>query len=53
MGNVDRWVAAARARGERLDVSDIPFPETQAYVQRVLDARREYRRTYAGELGLR
>jgi peptidoglycan lytic transglycosylase len=53
MGNVDRWVAAARARGERLDVADIPFPETQAYVQRVLDARREYRRTYANELGLR
>jgi len=53
MGNVDRWVAEARAHGERLDVADIPFPETQAYVQRVLDARREYRRTYASELGLR
>ena len=53
MGNVDRWVADAGARGERLDVADIPFPETQAYVQRVLDARREYRRTYAEELGLR
>jgi soluble lytic murein transglycosylase len=53
MGNVDRWVAEAGARGERLDVADIPFPETRAYVQRVLDARREYRRTYANELGLR
>jgi soluble lytic murein transglycosylase len=53
MGNVDRWVAQARSRGERLAVTDIPFPETQAYVQRVLDARREYRRTYANELGLR
>ena len=53
MGNVDRWVAEAGARGERLDVADIPFPETRAYVQRVLDARREYRRTYATELGLR
>jgi soluble lytic murein transglycosylase len=53
MGNVDRWVADAGARGERLDVADIPFPETRAYVQRVLDARREYRRTYARELGLR
>jgi len=53
MGNVDRWVADAGARGERLDVADIPFPETRAYVQRVLDTRREYRRTYAGELGLR
>jgi soluble lytic murein transglycosylase len=53
MGNVDRWVAEAGARGERLEVADIPFPETQAYVGRVLDARRDYRRTYADELGLR
>jgi soluble lytic murein transglycosylase len=53
MGNVDRWVAEARARGERLDVADIPFPETRAYVERVLDARRDYRRTYSDELGLR
>jgi soluble lytic murein transglycosylase len=52
MGNVDRWVAEAGSRGHRLQVSDIPFPETRAYVQRVLDARREYRRTYADELGL-
>jgi soluble lytic murein transglycosylase len=53
MGNVDRWVAEAGARGERLDVADIPFPETRAYVERVLDARREYRKTYAAALGLR
>ena len=53
MGNVDQWVAEARARGERLDVADIPFPETKAYVERVLDARRDYRRTYKSELGLR
>jgi soluble lytic murein transglycosylase len=53
MGNVDRWLADARMRGGRLDVADIPFPETRAYVERVLDARRDYRRTYADELGLR
>lgn len=53
MGNVDRWVAEAGARGERLRVEGIPFPETRAYVQRVLDARRDYRRTYPDELGLR
>jgi len=52
MGNVDRWVAEAGARGRRLQVSDIPFPETRAYVQRVLDARQRYRRTYAAQLGL-
>jgi len=53
MGNVDRWVAEARTRGERLAVADIPFPETRAYVERVLDARRDYRRTYPERLGLR
>jgi soluble lytic murein transglycosylase len=53
MGNVDRWIAEAQGRGERLAVADIPFPETRVYVERVLDARRDYRRTYADELGLR
>lgn len=52
MGNVDRWLAEAQARGERLRVEDIPFPETRHYVERVLEARRDYRATYAGELGL-
>jgi soluble lytic murein transglycosylase len=31
---------------------EIPFPETRAYVAKVLDARKEYRRTYRDELGL-
>src|SRR5690606_27096997 len=26
MGNVERWLAEARARGRRLRVADIPFP---------------------------
>ena len=52
MGNVDRWVAEAGAQGHSLRVSDIPFPETRAYVTRVLEARREYRAKYAAELGL-
>jgi soluble lytic murein transglycosylase len=51
--NVDHWVADARARGHALTVHDIPFPETQAYVERVLQAQRDYRRTYATELGYR
>jgi soluble lytic murein transglycosylase len=51
--NVDNWVAAARARGRRFTISDITFPETQAYVQRVLQARKDYRTTYATELGYR
>jgi peptidoglycan lytic transglycosylase len=53
-GKVDQWWAAARARGEAFDVArHIPFPETRDYVTRVLDARDEYRKQYARELGLR
>ncbi len=51
--NVDRWVADARARGHRLTVAEIPFPETRAYVAKVLQAQKDYRRTYASELGYR
>jgi soluble lytic murein transglycosylase len=51
--NVDRWVAAARAEGRRLTVGEIPFPETRAYVLRVLQAQHDYRHTYATELGYR
>jgi soluble lytic murein transglycosylase len=53
-GKVDEWWRAAAARGEDFDVTrHIPFPETRDYVQRVLDAREQYRRQYAAELGLR
>jgi soluble lytic murein transglycosylase len=48
--NVDRWLADAKARGRTFGVSDIPFPETRAYVLRVLRARDEYRHKYAGQL---
>jgi len=52
-GKVDEWVAVAGARGERFRAADhIPFAETRGYVEKVLDARRRYRRTYAKELGL-
>jgi soluble lytic murein transglycosylase len=49
--NVGRWIAEARADGHPFRVVDIPFPETRDYVQRVLQARSEYRRTYAVQLG--
>jgi len=48
--NVDRWIAGARAQGHSLTVADIPFPETRAYVTRVLSAERRYRQKYAAEL---
>jgi soluble lytic murein transglycosylase len=44
-GNVDRW------GGSGLSVEEIPFPETRAYVEDVLDKQRDYRDTYAKELG--
>jgi soluble lytic murein transglycosylase len=51
--NVDRWDASAHAQGHDLAVSEIPFPETRAYVEKVLRAQRDYRHTYATELGYR
>jgi soluble lytic murein transglycosylase len=51
--NVDRWVASAQAHGHAFTVSDIPFPETRAYVAKVLRAQRDYRKTYPTELGYR
>jgi soluble lytic murein transglycosylase len=49
--NVNRWLADARAHGHRLTIGDIPFPETQAYVRKVLKAQHDYRHTYASQLG--
>jgi soluble lytic murein transglycosylase len=49
--NVDEWIAAARSSGHRLTIDDIPFPETRDYVLRVLQAQRDYRNTYASQLG--
>jgi len=48
--NVDRWIAAARAQGHGLTVDEIPFPETRAYVAKVLSAEGKYRSKYAAEL---
>jgi soluble lytic murein transglycosylase len=51
-GNVDRWIVAAR-RGDRdFRVSDIPFPETRAYVRQVESIQHDYRSSYRAELGL-
>jgi soluble lytic murein transglycosylase len=49
--NVNRWVAAARSAGRPFTISQIPFPQTRAYVLRVMDARKDYRNTYASQLG--
>jgi soluble lytic murein transglycosylase len=44
-GNADKW------GGADLTVEEIPFPETRAYVEEVLEKRDEYRRKYGKELG--
>lgn len=43
--NVDKW------GGSGLTLVDIPFPETRAYVEEVLEKQRAYRDKYAKELG--
>jgi soluble lytic murein transglycosylase len=51
-GNVDKWVAGAGGLDEFKSVEHIPFPETRAYVENVMDRRDDYRRKYADDLGL-
>lgn len=51
--NVDEWSQKARAQGRQLALSDIPFPQTRAYVSKVLAAESAYSRFYAKQLGLR
>ncbi len=49
--NVDRWEAGAKAHGHPLTIAQIPFPETRAYVAKVLSAERRYAHTYRRQLG--
>ena len=44
-GNADAW------GGSQLKADEIPFPETRAYVEKVLKAKLEYRARYNKELG--
>jgi soluble lytic murein transglycosylase len=50
MGAVSEWRAEAAADGHELRPRDIPYPETRAYVKKVLEARRVYRETYGDRL---
>lgn len=49
--NVDKWLDAAHSAGRAFTVWQIPFPQTQAYVLKVMQAQRDYRQTYASQLG--
>jgi soluble lytic murein transglycosylase len=51
ISNADRWLAQSRVDGGAFTIADIPYPETRAYVERVLRVQRDYRRTYARRLG--
>lgn len=44
-GNADKW------GGSQLKADQIPFPETRAYVEKVLEAQTQYRERYNKELG--
>jgi soluble lytic murein transglycosylase len=50
--NVDEWLAEHGDDPATFEVDDIPFPETRAYVERVIDAENRYREEYPKELGL-
>jgi peptidoglycan lytic transglycosylase len=50
--NVDSWIAKSGKGQDDFTVDQIPFAETRAYVDRVFDARRDYRDEYRSELGL-
>jgi len=50
LSNVDEWVRRAGGSAH-FKSSDIPFPETRAYVASVREHRRDYRKNYAHELG--
>jgi soluble lytic murein transglycosylase len=49
-GNVDRWIASARAHDRALTIDAIPYSETRAYVTRVQEAKRDYATNYASSL---
>src|SRR5436190_5055677 len=50
--NVDDWNRRAGHGRAGFREADIPFAETRAYVDRVFQARQDYRDTYSRELGL-
>jgi len=52
LSNVDTWVAEAKQQGRSLTAGEIPFPETRAYVERVMRVQAEYRQLYPRQLGL-
>jgi len=50
--NVLRWLSEESWSGSVEDADDIPFPETRAYVKKVLTTYEWYRRVWGSELSL-
>lgn len=51
-GAVSGWREKAAAEGHTFGRADIPYPETRAYVDRVLSMRKQYRKVYGERLAL-
>ena len=49
--SVPRRDGLGHVTGKTVYVDDISFPETKAYVKKVLEKQREYKHEYALELG--
>ena len=47
---VRRWMARAPGLPQDEFIDDIPYPETQNYVKRILGTAEDYRRLYGSEL---
>jgi soluble lytic murein transglycosylase len=50
-GRIVRWKAAKPGLDADEFIDDIPFPETQNYVKRILGTAEDYRRLYGGDSG--
>jgi len=48
---VARWIAQRPGIDRDEFIDDIPFPETQAYVKKILGTAEDYRRLYGPESG--
>jgi soluble lytic murein transglycosylase len=48
-GRIVRWKAAKPGLDADEFIDDIPFPETQGYVKKILGTAEDYRRLYGGE----
>jgi hypothetical protein len=50
-GNVRRWMAEREGLPHDVFIDDIPFPETQNYVKKILGTAEDYRRLYGPGAG--